>query len=113
MQRRLILSCIAGTCGAGALVWSAGAAAQTTIEVGIQDYKFTPAQLHIKAGTTVKWTNLERRTSHSVLFTGPEGFEGERLFPGDSWQRRFDKPGVYAYSCGPHPEMNGQIEVAP
>ena len=87
--------------------------AADTVEVTILDYKFNPAQLKIKAGTTVRWTNQEKRTSHSVLFSGPDGFEGERVFPGESWQHRFDKPGVFVYSCGPHPEMKGQIEVTP
>lgn len=82
-----------------------------TVEVSIKDYKFIPAELKIKAGTTVKWINDEKRTTHSVLFTGPGGFESERFFPGESWQRTFDKPGVYPYSCGPHPEMKGSIEV--
>lgn len=81
-------------------------------EVGIRDYKFEPAELKVKVGATVKWTNNEKRASHSVLFTGPEGLESERLFPGESWQRRFDRPGVYAYRCGPHPEMKGRIEVS-
>jgi len=46
-----------------------------------------------------------------VLFTGPGGFESERFFPGDSWQRTFDKPGTYPYTCGPHPEMKATIIV--
>lgn len=89
----------------------AGAALAETVEVGIQDYKFQPAELKIKAGTTVKWVNNEKRTTHSVLFTGAGGFESERFFPGESWQRVFDKPGSYPYTCGPHPEMKGMIEV--
>ena len=98
-----------------AVLWGltvfAGQALAQTMEVGIKDYKFEPAELKIKAGTTVKWVNNEKRTTHSVLFTGPGGFESERFFPGESWQRAFDKPGVYPYSCGPHPEMKGMIEV--
>ena len=101
---------------AGVLAGAAGrplATGAATVEVSIADYKFTPAALSIKAGATVKWNNLERRTTHSVLFTGPGGFESERFFPGESWQRTFDKPGAYPYSCGPHPEMKGLIEVTP
>lgn len=113
MRRRHALARIAGVLGACAWAWPGGAGAQATVDVGVQDYKFMPAQLKIKAGTTVKWTNLEKRTSHSVIFSGPEGFEGERIFPGESWQFRFDKPGIFVYSCGPHPEMKGQIEVTP
>lgn len=86
-------------------------AAAQTAEVGIKEYKYEPAELKVKVGTTVKWTNNEKRTSHSILFTGPGGFESERIFPGESWQRVFDKPGTYAYTCGPHPEMKGKIEV--
>ena len=36
-----------------------GAALAETVEVGIKDYKFQPAELKIKAGTTVKWVNNE------------------------------------------------------
>ena len=105
---RLITRSIAVLWG---LTFFAGQALAQTMEVGIKDYKFEPAELKIKAGTTVKWVNNEKRTTHSVLFTGPGGFESERFFPGESWQRAFDKPGVYPYSCGPHPEMKGMIEV--
>lgn len=86
----------------------AGAA---TIEVGIQDYKFTPAEVTIRVGDTVQWTNHEKRTSHSVLFPAENGLESERLFPDESWQRQFPKAGRYDYTCGPHPEMKGVVIV--
>ena len=88
------------------------AAAQAT-EVRIRDYAFAPAQITVKAGTTVKWTNAEKRVSHSILFTGPGGLESERIFPDESWERRFDRPGQYPYTCGPHPEMKGLVVVTP
>lgn len=88
----------------------AGVFAQT-VEVGIQDYRYHPHELRVKAGTTVRWTNREKRTSHSILFLGAQGFESERIFPGESWQRTFEKSGHYPYSCGPHPEMKGVVEV--
>lgn len=81
-------------------------------EVAIKDYKYDPPELKVRVGTAVKWVNNEKRVSHSILFTGPGGFESDRIFPGESWQRVFDKPGTYAYTCGPHPEMKGRIEVA-
>jgi plastocyanin len=82
-----------------------------TAEIIISDYKYQPGELIVPAGTTVKWLNAEKRVSHSILFTGPGGFESERIFPGESWQRHFDKPGRYPFSCGPHPEMQGVITV--
>jgi plastocyanin len=88
------------------------AGAQDVVEVRIEKYQFVPNEVRVKPGTTVKWTNDEKRASHSVLFKGENGFESERMFPGESWERKFDKPGTYPYTCGPHPEMNGVVEVA-
>jgi plastocyanin len=91
---------------------AASLGAQGVVEVRIDKYQFVPKALRIKPGTTVKWINDEKRTSHSVLFPGEGGLESERMLPGDSWERKFDRPGTYPYTCGPHPEMSGSIEVA-
>ena len=79
----------------------------------ILDEPKSEAQITVKAGTTVKWTNAEKRVSHSILFTGPGGLESERIFPDESWERRFERPGQYPYTCGPHPEMKGLVVVTP
>lgn len=88
----------------------ASAAAQV-VEVKMQGEKFIPAELRVSAGTTVRWLNAEKRTSHSLVFPQEGNKESERLFPGESWQRTFDQPGRYPYVCGPHPEMKGVVEV--
>jgi plastocyanin len=87
------------------------AAAQQTVEVSIQDYRFSPAEVRIKAGDTVRWINREKRTSHSVLFPAENGLESERMFPLEHWQRTFAQPGRYSYRCGPHEEMKGLVLV--
>ena len=87
------------------------ALAGETREVGIEKYAFTPAEVSIRTGDTVRWTNHEKRTSHSVLFPQEGGRESERLFPGESWTREFTQPGRYPYTCGPHPEMKGLVIV--
>lgn len=83
-------------------------AAPALHEVSIRDMRFDPAELRIRVGDSVRWTNHEKRTSHSVLFPG---LESERLLPDESWQRRFDAPGRFPYACGPHPEMQGLVIV--
>lgn len=93
-----------------ALLLPAAGAAQTA-EVAIRNYEFEPAELNVKVGTTVTWTNRETRVSHSIRFPGPGGFESGRVFPDESWQHTFTTPGTYTYSCGPHPEMHGTIIV--
>jgi plastocyanin len=89
----------------------AAASAQTVHEVVIRDYRFEPAEVQARVGGTVRWTNDEKRTSHSVIFPAEGGLESVRMFPGESWERRFDKPGRYEYRCGPHPEMRGTVVV--
>jgi plastocyanin len=84
-----------------------------TARVSMDKNLFTPQVLRIKPGTTVEWVNDEKRTSHSVFFETEGLAESDRLFPGDSWKRAFDKAGTYPYRCGPHPEMVGTVEVAP
>ena len=53
------------------------------MDVEIRDHRFIPDRLSVAVGTTVRWTNHERRTSHSVLFTGTAAQESDRLFPDD------------------------------
>ena len=90
---------------------SACAVAQQTVDVTIQNYRFSPQEIRIKAGDSVRWINREKRTSHSVLFPAENGLESERLFPDEHWRRSFSQPGIYSYRCGPHEEMKGVIVV--
>ena len=87
------------------------AVAEQTVEVSIEKYVFTPQEVTIRVGDSVKWINREKRTSHSVLFPQEGGRESERMFPDESWQRQFTQPGRYPYTCGPHPEMKGLVVV--
>lgn len=86
--------------------------AEQTVEISIEKYTFTPQEINIRVGDTVKWVNREKRTSHSVVFPQEGGRESERLFPEESWQRQFSLPGQYPYTCGPHPEMKGLVVVS-
>ncbi len=88
------------------------AVAEQTVEVSIEKYVFTPQEVTIRVGDSVKWINREKRTSHSVLFPQEGGRESERMFPDESWQRQFTQPGRYPYTCGPHPEMKGLVVVS-
>ena len=93
-------------------LFSFAALAESVVEVQIADYKYKPAEVSVKVGDSVRWINREKRTSHSILFPAEGGLESDRIFPDESWQRRFDKPGRYVYRCGPHPEMEGVVLVA-
>ncbi|KIC38559.1 copper-binding protein [Ruegeria sp. ANG-R] len=79
-------------------------------------YNFCPFELTIKAGTTVRWVNVDKRTSHSVLLKDGSEPESDRLFPEESVDMTFLTPGPQDYLCGPHWEtqnMIGMITVEP
>lgn len=84
---------------------------QQIVDVVIQNYRFQPQEIRIQPGDTVRWLNREKRTSHSIVLSDVRERESERFFPDENWLHRFDKPGIYPYHCGPHPEMTGQVVV--
>lgn len=79
-------------------------------------YTFCPFNLTVKAGTVVRWFNVDKRTSHSVWLKAAGVEESTRFFPEEWWEFTFDKPGKYPYLCGPHWEQEGMygfVEVTP
>jgi len=90
---------------------STGSGATAAIKlVGAGDWRFEPAHLEIKAGTTVTWTN-ETEAAHTVSGSDLEFEDSGYLDPGQSFSQTFDKPGTYRYECNPHPWMTGEIVV--
>ncbi|MFY0989155.1 cupredoxin domain-containing protein [Halomonas sp. C05BenzN] len=108
MRRRIVTAALTATL----LLGGVSLADEAVVEVEMQDYGYHPAELEIPVGTTVRWVNTERRTSHDVHFP-EEGPSSERLFPEESWERTFDTPGTYEYHCRPHEnrDMRGVIRV--
>lgn len=86
-------------------------AASVTV-VLMYKYKFCPGELTIPVGTTVRWVNVDKRTSHSVIVQDEP--ESDRAFPEESIEFTFKIPGSQDYLCGPHWErrdMIGRITV--
>jgi plastocyanin len=77
----------------------------------MEQYKFAPPELKVKAGTTVKRTDNGKRASHPVPFSPKGSLASDRMMPGDSWLRTFVKPGRSRCICGAHPKMSGLVEV--
>jgi len=79
-------------------------------------YKFCPENIIVKPGTTVRWVNVDKRTSHSILLKESDEPETDRLFPEESAEFTFYIPGPQDYLCGPHWErrdMFGRVTVEP
>lgn len=72
---------------------------------------FKPHTVVIQVGDCVRWTNVHG-IEHSAVAVD-RSFHTGTLMPGSSGVIEFQKPGVYPYTCGPHPPMVGQVIVEP
>lgn len=82
-----------------------------TSQVTIQGFAFTPADITVKTGATVTWTNQDT-TGHTVMETdGQDGPNSPQLSKGQSYSFTFKKAGTYHYHCSIHPDMVGTVTV--
>lgn len=84
------------------------------VTVKLYKYTFCPPNIEVKKGTTVRWVNVDRRTSHSVWLKQAGEAESERFFPEELWSYTFNEPGKFPYLCGPHwkqEKMHGHVTV--
>ena len=85
------------------------ARAQTPNAVVIKNFMFSPMELTVKAGSTVTWKNLDGEPHTVVNDAGM--IRSAALDQNDTYQFKFDKPGVYKVFCGIHPTMKETITV--
>lgn len=84
--------------------------------VTMYKYKFCPSQITVPRGTTIRWVNVDKRTSHSVILKGSQIPESDRIFPEEVFEFTFEFPGPQDILCGPHwetQEMFGMVTVEP
>lgn len=80
-----------------------------TYTINIQNFAFSPAELTIKKGDTVKWINLDS-VQHTAT-SDKEKFDSGLLSQNSSWSRTFNEAGIFEYHCTPHPYMKAKIIV--
>ena len=94
--------------------------------VEITNIRFEPAEITIKTGTTVTWTNLDpvdhdvtsgisingRKSRNMKQTKFPDNKFSSGLFGrNESFSNTFDAEGVYDYYCNVHPFMVARIIV--
>ena len=87
-----------------------------TVVIKMYKYTFCPPDVAVKPGTTLRWINVDKRTSHSVWFKEQGKEESDRLFPDEFVEMTLDEAGSFNYICGPHGEqegMRGLVTVLP
>jgi len=85
------------------------ARAQEANAMVIKNFMFSPMAVTVKAGTTVTWKNLDGEPHTVVNDAGL--FRSAALDQNETYQFKFDKPGVYKIFCGIHPNMKATITV--
>jgi plastocyanin len=79
-----------------------------SLAVHIDNFVFEPAQLTVKAGTTVTWMNRDD-IPHTVVCAGK--FRSKTMDTDDKFSFTFTAPGEYKYFCSLHPHMTGMVKV--
>ena len=78
--------------------------------VSVSNFQFSPADLTVPAGSTVKWTVADG--NHTVTFEDDEETTSGNLGSGETYTRPFDVAGEYPYLCELHPDsMRGTVTV--
>ncbi len=86
-----------------------GATGPVAAQVEVSSFKFGTDTVRVAAGQIVRWVNHDP-LDHSVTFDA-EGPVSGPIPAGGSYAVKFDRPGVYAYHCTPHPYMKGVVVV--
>ena len=109
ISRALIVAMLVGPI-VGAMLAVASVAAQDAANViTIDNFTFTPPELTVAVGTTVKWINHDD-IPHSVV-NKDKAFRSQALDTDDSFSYTFASAGTFDYFCGLHPHMVGKVIV--
>jgi plastocyanin len=109
LSRAVIIAMLIGPI-VGAMLAAASVAAQdATNVITIDNFTFTPPELTVAVGTTVKWVNHDD-IPHTVA-NKDKAFRSQALDTDDSFSYTFASAGTFDYFCGLHPHMVGKVIV--
>jgi len=77
-------------------------------KVTIDNFTFSPAELKVKVGDTVTWSNHDD-IPHTVVSAGK--FRSKAMDTDGTFSFTFTTAGEYKYFCSLHPHMTGTIKV--
>ena len=78
----------------------------TTVDA--KDLKFLPPAIEVPPGTEVTWRFVDGSVPHNVK---GDGFASETRSRG-TFGHRFERAGVYRYTCDLHAGMDGRVVVS-
>ena len=87
-----------------------GEDAEAAATVAIEGFAFAPADVTVKAGEAVGWSN-EDSARHTVTAKSGATFDSGVLAEGASFEWPAEEAGTVEYVCSLHPSMVGTITV--
>jgi len=75
-----------------------------------QEWTYAPAEVSVKVGTTVVWTN-SGAVAHTVTADGGQAFDSGTVDPKATFTLTPKTAGTFAYHCTFHPWMKGTLTV--
>jgi plastocyanin len=90
------------------ILLGAASAHAEEFKVTIDNFTFTPAEVKVKVGDTVTWTNHDD-IPHTVVSAGK--FRSKTTDTDGTFSFTFTSAGDYKYFCSLHPHMTGMIKV--
>lgn len=96
--------------GGGGGATSPPATPTATDSVSMEDIEFKPADITVKVGDTITWTNDES-VPHDVRATRGASFASDTFGENGTYRYRPTTAGVIDYVCTLHPGMDGTITV--
>jgi plastocyanin len=100
-------------CGPTGGVVEASPVATSTVDLP-PSYRFAPASITVRAGTTVTWTNHDNFTHNVTFEDGGLPADEHVMKPGESYTFAFATAGTFHFQCTFHPQqMQGTVVVTP
>ena len=107
LDRALVIALLLGPVLGALLAFGAVAAQDAASVITIDNFTFSPKELTVAVGTTIKWVNHDD-IPHTVV-EKQTTFRSKLLDTDDSYSYTFTSVGAFDYFCGLHPHMVGQI----
>jgi plastocyanin len=109
VSRAVIVAMLIGPIVVAMLAAASVAAPDATNVITIDNFTFTPPELTVAVGATVKWVNHDD-IPHTVA-NKDKAFRSQALDTDDSFSYTFASVGTFDYFCGLHPHMVGKVIV--
>ena len=78
--------------------------------IRIANFAFSPAEIRIRKGEAVTWSN-EDSVGHTVTSDSGGELGSSLLDKGQTYSHTFNNEGVFSYHCTPHPSMKAKVIV--